>query len=366
MSRSTSKKILIVTGSSGGHIYPALSFINALRSRYNDKADILLVLPKRNILKIKENPGCQLRFITVPPVRFGFGFENIAALFELLKSFLRFVFLLLEFKPDTVVGFGSLISVPALMGAWFFRIDTLIHEQNVVPGRANRLLSWFSNKIAISFKETAQYLKHAQDKLVYTGNPIRTELVKMDKKKASDFFGFDTGKLIILVMGGSQGSHKINIEFLKCMQASFNNDKLQVIHLAGAADFLFLQGEYQKLNLKVKVFDYLEEMQYAYSASDVVLSRAGALSTTEIAYYGIPAILIPYPHAYQHQLSNADILRKSGSATVINEDTFNAQALAGVISGFIADPGQLQLMHSGYRDFLPGDNAAELLVNAVI
>ena len=359
-------RILVVAGSSGGHIFPAVSFIETLKAKYKD-VDILLVLPQKNILKQADSPACRLKYIAIQPIKLCFSFDTLKGLFKLIKASFKAVFILIDFKPDLVVGFGSLISVPVILSAWLFRVTTVIHEQNVLPGRANRLLAKFSDKIAVSFKETEVTLKGVKKKIVFTGNPMRGSLIRLDKKIARDYFALDPDKFTILVMGGSQGSQRINEEFLKFASDASLSEKLQVIHLSGSKDYNRLKQGYEDLSIKFKLFSFLGFMEYAYSACDCIVSRAGATTIAEIIYFKIPAVIIPYPYAYKHQLSNAKVLEKNGCAVVIEDNELNVERLKQVLVPLIDNPEKMENMRLGYGNFSDSnadEKLAELAMSA--
>lgn len=354
-------KILVVAGTSGGHIFPALAFLEKIKEKYI-QADVCLLLPKRSVIKEIENFGCKVEYIDMPSVRLPVNRDNIAKLLKLFKGFLESSFLLLRFQPDIVVGFGSISSVAPVMFAWFLRIKTLIHEQNVTLGRANRFLAAFTDKIACSFVETKEYLKDYRRKIVVTGNPLRGGLERIDRHKALDFFGFKPDKFTILVMGGSQGSRSINEEFLKAVSSLPGKFALQIIHLCGKADFDLLTEKYNGLNIKFSLFSFLESMRHAYSASDLVISRAGATTIAEIVFFGLPAIFVPYPYAYKHQHNNAAILQKKGCAILINDEELKAGMLKEKLGYLVANPDKLEIMRAAYSGFYGINNPADLLV----
>ncbi|MFH1640975.1 MAG: glycosyltransferase, partial [Candidatus Omnitrophota bacterium] len=242
----------------------------------------------------------------------------------------------------------------------------LIHEQNVVCGRANRLLLRFADKIAVSFPETSEYLERYRKKIVVTGNPMRKDLSRIDKNKALDYFSFDKKKFTILVMGGSQGSHRVNTAFLKAVSKIPDKSRLQVIHLSGAEDYGSLKEAYKGLNINAELFGFLASMQYAYSACDLVLSRAGATTISEIIFYRLPAIIIPYPFAYQHQLDNAKILEKKGLAIIIQDEALdNIDGLKRALEGFVNDSDRIKMMRARYDSF-PSVEAGNLLINEAL
>ncbi|MDI6605755.1 MAG: undecaprenyldiphospho-muramoylpentapeptide beta-N-acetylglucosaminyltransferase [Candidatus Omnitrophota bacterium] len=358
-------KVLVAAGSSGGHIFPAVGFLDGLRNKYKG-IELLLVLPKRvRTSHLVYDLHYKVRYISVSPISFRLDFKNFIAILRFFKGWFESLFLLFEFKPDIVVGFGSLDSVPVLLSAWLLRIRTLIHEQNLIPGRANRLLAKFADKVAVSFAETKDYLKINQEKVVFTGNPLRQELKKIDRPAALHFFGFDDLKFTILVMGGSQGSQRINSCFFKAISTVPDKSRLQVIHIAGERDRAALERSYKEIALNARIFAFLKQMQYAYSICDLVVSRAGATAISELIFFRVPAIIIPYPFAYKHQFGNAEILEKMGTAVVIKDDQLDAARLRQALDGLMHNPERLALMRSYYSGALEA-NANDLLTQEAL
>jgi UDP-N-acetylglucosamine--N-acetylmuramyl-(pentapeptide) pyrophosphoryl-undecaprenol N-acetylglucosamine transferase len=357
-------KVLVASGASGGHIFPALAFLDALKEANKD-AEVLLVLPRNNIGQGREIPFNNVRYISVSAVRLNLHPESLFSILKLFKAALESLFILLQFKPDVVVGFGSLSSVPMILLAWFLRIKTLIHEQNVIPGRANRFLAKFCDKIAISFEKTKQHLEGYKDKTVLTGNPLRKDLIRLNRFKALDFFGFKANRFTLLVMGGSQASHSINLGFLKALSGLSGRSGLQVIHLCGADDLDLLDLAYQDLKINFKLCVFLKEMQYAYSAADLAVCRAGATTIQELIYFALPAILIPYPFAREHQMANALLLQENGCVAIIQDAELETPKLRSLLEGFIGMPASLQAMRTGY-DSLRGLTQGHLLVQAAV
>lgn len=363
-SRRSCKRVLVVTGPSGGHIFPALSFLRTLKERRPD-VEVLLILPEQ-ALHYSMVPGeWNVRYLFIPSIKLNLELKNIIAVLELLKGSFKSLGLLIEFRPDIVVGFGSINCVPLVMSAWFFRIKTLIHEQNVIPGRANRLLARFTDKIAVSFPQTKNRLNTGY-KTVVTGNPIRPEL-KMNIKRAEAlrFFGFSKDRLTMLVMGGSQGSHKINTCFLEAVSAMPQKAMFQVIHLAGPQDLPLLEQGYKNSGIDFRVFSFLKEMQYALSICDLAISRAGATTIAELAFFKSPAIIIPYPFAYEHQLGNAQALEKMGSAIVIKDNELEPEILRDFLIDLVNNPNKIKAMRSSYDEILKND-ADRLLVDEAL
>ena len=357
-------KILVITGASGGHIFPALGFLETLKNKYRN-LDVLLVLPRKGVTNQIRNIDCKVNYVSFSSINLRFDFRNLVSGLIFFKGSWESMFILAQFRPDIVVGFGSLVCVPMILFAWLFRIKTLIHEQNVIPGRANRFLAKFTDKIAVSFAETFDYLQDYKRKIVLAGNPIRGGLRPVDKNKALDFFGLKSNKFTILVMGGSLASHRINLGFLKAVSAIAGKPGLQVIHLAGAKDVDFLKENYKDLNIDSRLFNFLESMQYAYSACDLVVSRAGATSIAEIMFFGLPAIIIPYPFAYRHQLANAKVLESIGSGIIIQDKDLDSDILKKNIENLINNNDRIEAMRSCYGN-IPRMNTNDLLAEAAL
>ncbi|MGA2774618.1 MAG: undecaprenyldiphospho-muramoylpentapeptide beta-N-acetylglucosaminyltransferase [Candidatus Omnitrophota bacterium] len=352
-------RILVVTGSSGGHIFPALSFLEELKEKHKS-VETLLVLPKRSIQKrIIREDVYQVRYIATSKVAYKPG-----TLFKYLLGAAQSLEILLKYKPDLVVGFGSSDSLPLVFLAWLFRIRTMIHEQNVVPGRANRLLAKLVDTVAISFPETAGCFNISPARISVTGNPIRRELIKVEKQEALNFFGL-ADKFTLLVMGGSQGSHRINLALINALSVLDKHLDFQVIHIAGLEDVELVKQGYENLHIKTKVFSFFSQINYAYSASDLVLSRSGASVVYELIFFGKPAILIPYPFAYGHQLKNAQVLEKLGAARIVRDSELDYNILQETLTMLVREPQRLKSMSSSYKEAKYLDSA-DLLVKAAL
>jgi len=352
-------RVLVTTGASGGHIFPALSFIDALKDTHKG-IETLLVVPKKNFLSQSQLKGYNLRYISITSITPRIDIKTLAAVFDFLKGSLESIFILFEFRPEAVVGFGSLYSIPLILFGWLFRIKTLIHEQNVIPGRANRLLAIFSDRVAISFPGSNNYFKRYANKTVLTGNPVRKELKIIDKNQALDFFGLDKNKFTILLTGGSQGSYNLNSGFLRAVSALRDKSKIQIIHLSGQKQEGFLRESYAGLGVVFRLFGFLKEMQYAYSAADFLIARAGATTISEAIIFRLPAVIVPYPFAYEHQLKNAEVLGNSGCAVIVDDRELKADKLSGILGDFMDNPDKLQRMRNNY-DSISSCDANNLL-----
>lgn len=355
-------KIIVVAGPSGGHIFPALGFLEAVKLK-GINTDTLLVLPKIKTVPGRETLGYKTRYVSISNVSFSFKLEGLISIWRFFQGAFESLFIILLFRPSIVVGFGSVVSIPLILFARALGIKTIIHEQNVVAGRANKFLANFVDQVAVSFSSTKDKLGNFSKKAIVTGNPIRQELIGMDKNKALSFFGFGNDKTTILVMGGSTGSHRINLEFFRAITTMPDRNSLQVIHLTGAEDYDLLKNHYQGLDSYVRLFGFLNSMQYAYNAADLVVCRAGATTIAEIIFFKLPAIIVPYPYAYQHQLANAEFLGENGCAMIIEENEFDAAMLKLVLGELVNNSARLKQMRDQYAT-IPSFNARELLASA--
>lgn len=355
-------RVLIVTGSSGGHIFPALSLIEALK---NSSAELLLVLPKKSKNNNIPVEFAQVKYIRAASLTLNFSGKIIAGACSFLLGAWESMLIILRFRPDAVVGFGSLNTVAMIFWAWLFRIKTVVHEQNVIPGRANRLLAKLVDKAAVSFSQTNKYLNISGKKIVVTGNPLRRDLAPIGRKPALDFFKFKEGKFNILITGGSQGSAKLNSVCSEAIAAYPEKDNLQLIHISGIADYPRLKSKYDSSNLNYRLFEFFPAMQYAYSAADLVICRSGATTIAELQKFGIPAVSIPYPFAYAHQEANARILADSGAALIIKDGELCVEKLTDTLNVLLGNPEKLKAMRQAYAQFAVAD-AACLLAREVL
>jgi UDP-N-acetylglucosamine--N-acetylmuramyl-(pentapeptide) pyrophosphoryl-undecaprenol N-acetylglucosamine transferase len=353
-------KIIVVAGASGGHIYPALAFLESLKDG-KVVTEALLVLPLRSIKADFNSSGYQIKYISSARASFSLSLKNIISIFHSLKGFWESLCIFLKFKPDIVVGFGSIDSIAMVMLAWFFRAKVLIHEQNVIPGKANKFLAKFADCLAISFPESRRYFDLPAGKLALTGNPIRQGLKRLSKEEALRPFSLEKNKFTILVMGGSQGSQNINSAFLKVAAQLKDRSKLQVIHLLGRGDCQEASQIYKKMDIKAKVFNFFSSMEFAYSAADLAICRTGATTIAELIHFTLPAVLMPYPDVSVHQLENAEILREKGAGVIINEAELKGDRLKELLESYLNNPDRVLTMRAQYAGLFESDAANELI-----
>lgn len=333
VSESLDMNIVIATGGSGGHLFPALKVAQELKQGGHR---ILFVgvfsVGKEQI----EKAGFPFQELQVQGLRKGRLGENARAAFLFIRAFVQSCGVLRTFKADAVVGFGGYGAFSVVLAAVFLRCPTLIHEQNVVPGRANALLSKFVRRITVSFPETLRYFK--EPKAVLTGCPSHVPMAGVDRTKIFERFHLDPRRKTVLVFGGSQGSHRINEEFMKTADLLKGDLDFQVIHVCGKADYKGVQQKYARLGIGFMLFEFLDGIDEAYEAADVVISRAGAVTVTELALFLKPSILIPYPYAYGHQKKNAEILSQMNIGRIIEEKDLTPEGLKDMILEMLRTP----------------------------
>ncbi|MEW6006988.1 MAG: undecaprenyldiphospho-muramoylpentapeptide beta-N-acetylglucosaminyltransferase [bacterium] len=309
-------RIAIVCGGTGGHIYPGIAIAKELKEPF-------FITGKKGIsCEIIKKSG--FRVYTIP-ISFWkrrlFSLNTLGVIFCNIFCIIASFFILIKERPKAIIGMGGYPSFPPILASLFLGIKRIIHEQNAKMGLANRLVSKIATKVALSFENTEFAPKNA----IFTGCPIRKGIGKIGREEGLSFFGLKNKKTI-LVMGGSQGSTKINEVFL---EVTPNLLEFNIIWLTGKKDYSRIKSALRTPHSAIKIFPFLFEMEYAYAGADIVIGRAGAVSIAEIRRCGIPAILIPYPYsADQHQLKNAEALK---DAIVIKEENLSKDSLLDAI-----------------------------------
>lgn len=384
-------RIIISGGGTGGHIYPGIAIANELL-RLKSDLEIIFVGGKGR-LESKVIPRHNFSFIPISVAGFPRRptwrwFQVISkVLFSIADSFR----LLGELKPKAVIGTGGYVCGPVLLAASLMKIPTLIQEQNAFPGLTNRLLGRWVDEIHVSFEEAAEYFN--ADKVRVTGNPIRREIRILSEAKASTrmfaTFGLRSGKKTVFVMGGSQGAHPINVAMvealnhlvdrkLKTSTNEINGNKefqlepfaakLQIIHQTGQDDYELVKSEYTKRETKITslVQPYFENIPQIYALADLMVCRTGAMTIAEITAYGLPAILIPYPHSTaDHQRINAQAMASKGAAIIINDAELTGEILAQKLIDLLFNEPRLGQMAAASKS-LGRPNAAEEIAQAIL
>ena len=309
-------RFILSGGGTGGHIYPAIAIANELKRRHPD-AEILFVGAKdRMEMEKVPQAGYQIEGLWITGLQRKLTLKNLMFPFKLISSLMRSSKIISRFKPHAVVGTGGFASGPLLKVASSRGIPCVLQEQNSFAGMTNKLLKDKVAKICVAYDGMEKFFP--MDKIVKTGNPVRGDLVelKQDKGEASKFFGLDKEKSTLLVLGGSLGARRVN-QLIEQKLEFFKKKKIQLIWQCGKLYF----EEYRKYESDdVKVFDFLDRMDLTYAAANIIISRAGAGSVSELSIVGKPVIFIPSPNvAEDHQTKNAEALVEKNAAILIKE-----------------------------------------------
>lgn len=313
-------RFIISGGGTGGHIFPAISIANALRSEIKE-VDILFV-GARGKIEMRKVPeaGYKIEGLPVTGLYRGISIKNIVFIIKLLRSLFIARKIIKKFRPSVVIGVGGYASGPVLWSASGKGISTLIQEQNSYAGITNKILGRKADKICVAYGNMEKYFP--EDKLVFTGNPVREDLIDLEKKRKEAFahFGIKTQRDVILVMGGSGGARTINESIITGLE-SLKNKKVFLIWQAG--EFYYKKAK-EALNLSgagnIKLVPFVNRMDLAYSAADIIVSRAGAVTISELCIVGKPAILVPSPNvAEDHQTKNATVLVNKEAAVMVKD-----------------------------------------------
>lgn len=329
------KKVIISGGGTGGHIYPAIAIANALKES-DSNIEILFVgaLGKMEMQKVPQ-AGYRIVGLPIVGIKRSLSLANLMFPFKLINSLSKAYKIVKEFSPDVAVGVGGFASGPLLLICALLRIPILIQEQNSYAGITNKVLSKWAIKVCVAYPNMEKFFP--QHKIVFTGNPVRKDILEVDSKKkyAIEKFGLREKRKILLVFGGSLGARSINEGILNGL-SKLLEEGIQVIWQTGNGFLAQANHELKKLNSdNVKIFEFIDDMDLAYAAADIVVSRAGALSVSELCLIGKPAILVPYPYASEdHQTQNALSLVNQDAALMIPDATVSQLLIDTIIQLF--------------------------------
>ncbi|HLO72419.1 MAG TPA: undecaprenyldiphospho-muramoylpentapeptide beta-N-acetylglucosaminyltransferase [Flavobacterium sp.] len=354
-------RFIISGGGTGGHIYPAVAIANELKSRFPE-AEFLFVGAKDK-MEMQKVPqaGYAIKGLWISGIQRKLTFDNAMFPFKLLSSMWNSFRIIKSFKPDVVIGTGGFASGAVLKVASMLNIPTVIQEQNSYPGITNKLLAKKANKICVAYENLERFFP--KDKMILTGNPVRQDLInEASKSEAIAYFKLDANKKTLLVLGGSLGARRINQLIEKELDFILSQN-IQIIWQCGK---LYL-NDYSKYNEKenVQVVAFIDRMDLVYAAADVVISRSGASSVSELCIVGEPTIFIPSPNvAEDHQTKNAKAISDKNGAILIKESELDTQ-FETIFSDLISDEKkQLELSKNIMR--LAKPNATKDIVEEII
>ena len=347
-------KLLLAGGGTGGHLFPAIALAEQFKSE-EPQGEVLFVGTERGLeARMLPELGWTLETIEMSGWA-GRGFiGRFRVLGQLLKSLGQSRRILRNFDPDVVVGVGGYASVPVLLAAKTQGIPFVVHEQNVWPGLANRLLGRWAKRVCLSFNEADRAFHRSAT--VLTGNPVRTAMETCPN--------IDDDRTCLLVFGGSQGARAINRAIVAALPLLTEwRGKLQIVHQSGEQDYQETVQGYRDNNWQdMEVTPFIKDMAGAYAKSTLIVCRAGATTLAELTACGRPAILVPYPHAAAgHQSTNAMAMAARGAAMTMEEADLTPERLATLISGLLHDRTSIKTMASAARGLARRGAAARLL-----
>ncbi|NOQ92581.1 MAG: undecaprenyldiphospho-muramoylpentapeptide beta-N-acetylglucosaminyltransferase [Flavobacteriaceae bacterium] len=355
-----SVKILLSGGGTGGHIYPAIAIANELKSRYTDAKFLFVGANDRMEMEKVPQEGYEIVGLNISGIQRNLSFKNLSFPFKLIQSLVKAGKVINTFKPDVVIGTGGFASGPTLYMANRKNIPSLIQEQNSYPGITNKLLAKKVQKICVAYDGLDKYFP--EDKIIKTGNPVRQDLLDIESKReeAYSFFKLDKNKKTLVVLGGSLGARVINQTIEKNLEFILANN-VQVIWQTGKLYF----EEYKKYNKTndVQTYDFVKNMDLLYAAADVIISRAGAGSISELCIVGKPVVFIPSPNvAEDHQTKNALSIIKNDAALMIKESEL--ESFQKTLEDLIKDKEKQKRLSKNIKHMaLP--NATKQIVNQI-
>ena len=374
-------KVVIAAGGTAGHIVPGLALGRALRDR---GVDVTFVGTQER-LEARLVPGAGFPFEAIPaaPFQRKISVSTLRAPVVALRAAARCRPIVKD--SAAVVGMGGYVSVPTVLAARRDAVPVVLHEQNAVPGLANRALSLFADAVGVSFAEAGRFFRRRRAKTVVTGNPVRETIARVPEersiltKEARDEFGLAEDRKTVLVFGGSQGALHLDRAAAGACRLLANRRDLQVILITGSAHLDLIRRALQETHgvgtaeartdrppedapeILVRTFDFVERMELAYAVADLAVARAGASTVAELSVCGVPALLVPYPYATgRHQEANARALQQAGGASVMPDDQLSATSLATRIEGLIDHEERLQAMSERSTAFGKPEAAARL------
>ena len=349
-------KVVISAGGTGGHIYPALAIINKIKEEEPNSEFLYIGTHNRMEKDIIPKYGIPFEQIEI----YGFSktkiFRNFKSLAGIRKAIKKCKNLIKEFDPDIVIGVGGYVTVPVIYSAKKLGYKTIIHEQNSIPGKSNTFLIKYTDNILVSFQSSSKYFP--KEKTIFTGNPCSDEALKKEPIKKSELGLSDKKKLVLVVMG-SLGSVKANKVLYKTMNA-FKDKDYEVLYVTG-------NNSYEEMSKKeypsnVKVVPFINEMTRVMKVTDVMVSRAGASTLSEIISLNVPTILVPSPYvANNHQYKNAMDLVNENAAVLIEEKDVTSDTLVKEIDKLIEHPEEIKENLKKFKC----ENSAEKIYKAI-
>lgn len=345
-------KIAVACGGTGGHIFPGLATAQELESRGHT---VTLWLAGRDV-EASSVDGWKGKTVSIRASGFpsGLSRQSAASALRLMAATGAAWRIMRATRPDVLLCMGSYASVAPCLAAWLLRIPVVLHEANAIPGRAISFLARFASCVAVGFEAARPYFRNR--KVEVTGFPLRTGFIKPTHSELRT-------PLTLLVMGGSQGARVLNerMPVVVSSLSSLTGRELHVIHLAGRHEADAVKADYEVLGVDAEVYAFSKEMARLYAQADLVVARAGAATCTELAVCGLPAVLVPLPHAPRnHQMRNAEAMAANGGMLVLSEAEFSVENMVQRLYTLVSNPAALHLMREALLKAVPSDGTLRL------
>jgi UDP-N-acetylglucosamine--N-acetylmuramyl-(pentapeptide) pyrophosphoryl-undecaprenol N-acetylglucosamine transferase len=353
-------RFLFAGGGTGGHLFPSIAVAERIR-KILPEAEIMFIGTKSRIEgKVVPKLGFKFSPIWIKGFSRKLNIENLLFPLKLCVSVVQSLMINMKFNPRVAIGSGGYVAGPAIWGSSVMGAKIILLEQNSYPGITTRLLERYASEIHISFEDSKKYFKD-KSKLKVTGNPVRQSLVKLSREEALKHFGLSTINRTIFILGGSLGAASIN----KATSNFIKNNKLDEINIIWQTGKNYYDTYKHLTSANIIVCDFIDDVNYGYSACDLLVSRAGATTIAEIIVLGIPAVLVPSPNvAENHQYYNAKSLSDRNAAVLI-EDKNLAEAFDRTIPGILKDTNYLDQLSNNAKSLYKTD-AAEVIANNAI
>jgi len=340
------KKVVIAGGGTGGHLYPGIALAKALKRNDMD-IEINFVGTKQGIeSKVLPREGFNLKTILSSGLMGKKGVNRWVSWCKLPVGTAQSMCFLIRNRPNLAVGVGGYASAPLILSAWILRIPILIHEQNAFPGIANKWLGKIADKIAVSFEESQHFFP--KNKVEVTGNMVSEELCR----PREEFSPPSKNPFNILILGGSQGAHSINVAMIEALNLLVDRkDRLHITHQTGEADYEATKNIYNKKGFTAEVLPFIKNMPVRYRQTSLVICRSGATTLAEITAAGKVSVLIPFPYAtHNHQEHNARVIEAANAGELILDNALSGKRLAESIKRAMDEPEYIQAMeNNSYR-----------------